>query len=79
MLKNRELTEYCSENDVVQIVTNHTTGMGRITKMTENALLLTNHNDDKLTEEYGEAVPFPTIFPYEEINLILIIKENTHE
>ena len=76
MLTKLELQEYFSEKDIIQVVTDATTGMGVLTKFTENALQIDNHNNKEIIEEYGDPVPLATIFPLKEIKLILLINKH---
>jgi len=76
MLNKIELEQYCQLGDIIQLVTNQTTGMGTLTKMTDNALQIEAHNNEEIIEEFGEPIPVPTIFPLSELKLILIISRD---
>ena len=76
MLKKIEIEQYCSVGDIIQIVTDQTSGMGLVSMITENAIQLDSHNDEIIIEEYGDPVPVNTVFPSKEIKLILIIKRD---
>jgi len=76
MLTKNDIKYYCNTGDIVQFITPDTSGIGQVSYIGESSLKVSDHGDEALALKYGDPVPFPTVIPLQNINLLLIIQQN---